>query len=144
MGLRRRSREIALQVLFQSEFRSDNAVKSETSGPDFELNLYLENFEADTEIKEYAAELVKGVWENHGEIDRLIQAHSQNWKVNRMALVDKNILRIAVFELKYRSLEVPKNVVFDEAIEIGKRFGSQETSSFVNGVLDNIVRSLHQ
>ena len=141
MGLRRRSREIALQVLFQAEFKTDLGPQSD---PEIGLALYLENFEADTEIKEYAVELVKGVWVNHDEIDRIIQAHSQNWKVNRMALVDKNILRIAVFELKYRSQEVPKNVVFDEAIEIGKKFGSQETSSFINGVLDNIVRSLPQ
>ena len=104
----------------------------------------MENFEADGEIKEYATELVKGVWENHGEIDQIIQAHSQNWKVARMALVDKNILRIAVFELKFHAADVPRNVVFDEAIEIGKRFGSQESSSFINGILDNIVRGLHQ
>jgi N utilization substance protein B len=137
MGLRRRSREIALQILFQSEFGTDET-------PDSGVALYLENFEGDTEIKEYAAELVNGVWQNHDEIDRIIQAHSQNWKVSRMALVDKNILRIAVYELKYLSEKVPRNVVFDEAIEIGKRFGSQETSSFVNGVLDNIVKSLPQ
>jgi N utilization substance protein B len=136
MGFRRRSREIALQVLFQTEFSAQT--------PESALTLYLENFETDGETKEFAMRLVRGVGEHREELDRLIQAHSQNWKVHRMAFVDKNILRIAAFELKYLGEEVPTTVVIDEAIEIGKRFGSQETSSFVNGVLDNISKSLHQ
>ena len=137
MGLRRRSREIALQVLFQMEFNSHLNVEQA-------LGLYLENFEASPEIKEYAAQLVHGVNDKMPELDRVIQAHSQNWKVSRMAFVDKNILRVAVFEMKFLDAQVPQNVIIDEAIEIGKRFGSQDTSSFVNGVLDNISKSLHQ
>ncbi|MDZ4678383.1 MAG: transcription antitermination factor NusB [Oligoflexia bacterium] len=134
MGFRRRSREIALQILFQTEFTSHT--------PEQALALYLENFEADPETKEFAMRLVNGVGEHRQELDSIIQSHSQNWKVHRMAFVDKNILRIATFELKFLSSEIPTNVVIDEAIEIGKRFGSQETSSFVNGVLDNISKSL--
>lgn len=133
MGYRRRSREIALQVLFQSEFSQIN--------PDQALQLYLENFEAQPEIKEFASELVMGISQNRLEIDNTIQAHSQNWKLNRMAFVDRNILRIAVFELKFLKDLVPSKVVIDEAIEIGKRFGSTDSSSFINGVLDNIVHS---
>jgi transcription antitermination protein NusB len=137
MGDRRRSREIALQVLFQTEFTSA------LSG-DQALGLYLDNFEAVGEVRDFASQLVKGVWENRTEIDSLIQAHSQSWKVTRMAFVDKNILRIAVFELKFLGDHVPFQVALDEAIEIGKRFGSLESSAFINGVLDNIAKSLHQ
>jgi N utilization substance protein B len=137
MGDRRRSREIALQVLFQTEFTSA------LSG-DRALGLYLDNFEATGEVRDFASQLVKGVWDNRSEIDSLIQAHSQSWKVTRMAFVDKNILRIAVFELKFLSDHVPFQVALDEAIEIGKRFGSLESSAFINGVLDNIAKSLHQ
>jgi transcription antitermination protein NusB len=137
MGFRRRSREIALQVLFQSEFTPN------LSGEEA-LSLYLENFEASDEIKDFAQTLVRGVLENRVELDNLIQAHSQNWKIHRMAIVDRNILRVAAFELKFLGAEIPPNVVIDEAIEIGRRFGSQESSSFINGVLDNISKSLHQ
>ncbi len=137
MGDRRRSREIALQVLFQTEFTSS------LSG-DQALGLYLDNFEATGEVRDFASQLVKGVWDNRAEIDSLIQAHSQSWKVTRMAFVDKNILRIAVFELKFLGDHIPFQVALDEAIEIGKRFGSLESSAFINGVLDNISKSLHQ
>lgn len=137
MGFRRRSREIALQVLFQAEFTPNLSVEAA-------LDLYLENFEADSEIKDFAQVLVAGVWEHKKVIDDLIQAHSQNWKVHRMAIVDRNILRVAVFELNFLTNEVPSNVVIDEAIEIGRRFGSQESSAFINGVLDNISKNLHQ
>jgi len=137
MGDRRRSREIALQVLFQTEFTS--ALTGDQA-----LGLYLDNFEATGEVRDFASQLVKGVWENKTEIDSLIQTHSQSWKVTRMAFVDKNILRIAVFELKFLRDHVPFQVALDEAIEIGRRFGSLESSAFINGVLDNIAKSLHQ
>lgn len=137
MGLRRRSREIALQVLFQTEFEPN--LSSEQA-----LKLFLDHFEASSEIKEFALVLVNGVWSHRKELDDLIQAHSQNWKVSRMAFVDKNILRVAAFELRFLSDEIPTQVVIDEAIEIGKRFGSQESSLFINGVLDNIAKHLNK
>jgi N utilization substance protein B len=137
MGDRRRSREIALQVLFQTEF-------TKALSGDQALGLYLDNFEATGEVRDFASQLVKGVWDNKTEIDSFIQAHSQSWKVARMAFVDKNILRIAVFELKFLGDHIPFQVALDEAIEIGKRFGSLESSAFINGVLDNIAKSLHQ
>ncbi len=136
MGERRRSREIALQVLFQTEFLP-------TLSAEQALGLYLDNFDATGETREFASELVEGVWGNRIEVDNLIQAHSQSWKITRMAFVDKNILRIAVFELKYLGDRVPHQVVMDEAIEIAKRYGSQESSAFINGVLDTIAKSLH-
>jgi len=81
---------------------------------------------------------VRGVLEHCQEIDRTIERHSENWRLERMPLVDRNILRIAAFELLYRE-EIPPKVVLDEAIELGKRFGSPETGSFVNGILDRIM-----
>ncbi len=128
---------MALQVLFQSEFAQNFSAEQS-------IGVYLENFEATTEVRDFATQLVNGVWNNKGEIDRLIQAHSQSWKVTRMAFVDKNILRIAVFELKFLQDHIPFQVALDEAIEIGKRYGSLESSAFINGVLDNIAKSLHQ
>ena len=136
MGFRRRSREIALQALFQTEyFPHLSGVQA--------LTLYLDHFEAEDEVKEFAAELVTGVLDHRKELDQVIGANSQNWKVSRMALVDKNILRIAAFEIKYLPTQVPFKVAIDEAIEIAKRFGSQDSSSFINGVLDNIAKSLN-
>ena len=135
-GERRRSREIALQVLFQSEFEPKLSAQQA-------LRLFLDHFEAAPEIKEYATQLVEGVCEKREELDNLIQAHTQNWKLSRMAFVDRNILRIAAYELKFLSENVPTNVVLDEAIEIAKKFGSTDSSAFVNGVLDNIVKTLH-
>lgn len=81
---------------------------------------------------------MRGVLEHCQEIDRTIERHSENWRLERMPLVDRNILRIAAFELLYRE-EIPPKVVLDEAIELGKRFGSPETGSFVNGILDRIM-----
>jgi N utilization substance protein B len=134
MGIRRRSREIALQTLFQTEYFP------QLSGEQA-LALYLDHFEVEQDVKEYASELVIGVLDHRKELDQIIGAHSQNWKINRMAFVDKNILRVAVFEIKFRSENIPFKVSIDEAIEIAKRFGSQDSSSFINGVLDNIVKN---
>lgn len=136
MGLRRQSREIALQVLYQMEFLPHLTA-------DEALNLYLENFEVSPDIRDFAVELSLGVWANRKELDQLIGANSQNWKIARMAIVDKNILRIAAFEMKFLKTQIPLKVSIDEAIEIAKRFGTGDSSSFINGVLDNIAKSLN-
>src|SRR3954463_6404787 len=99
MSYRRRSREIALQVLFQTEFNSNMSYNQA-------LELYLENFEASNEIKDFAAKLIEGVWNHRDELDNLIQVNSKNWKVGRMAFVDKNILRVAAYELKFLKDEI--------------------------------------
>ena len=135
MGNRRRSREIALQVLFQSEFEPDLTWERATA-------LFTENFETPVEVKEYATSLLKGVWENKQQLDRLIQTHARNWQLDRMGFVDRNILRLAAFEMTLMNGEIPVKVIIDEAIEIGKRYGSEDTFAFVNGVLDNISKSL--
>jgi N utilization substance protein B len=95
------------------------------------------------DVEEFATDLVKGVRENLEEIDSLISTHSTNWKLTRMAAVDKNILRMAVFELKSRP-DIPTKVAINEAVEIAKKFGSSESGAFVNGILDNIAQEIRK
>jgi N utilization substance protein B len=134
MGTRRQARESALQMLYQFEL----------SGGDPKVLLGSEAMDGlSTEVREFAADLVKGVRENLEEIDGLIQSHSTNWKLARMAAVDKNILRVAVFELKNRS-DIPVKVTINEAVEIAKKFGSTESGAFVNGILDNIAHEIRK
>jgi transcription antitermination protein NusB len=137
IGERRRSREIALQVLFQSEF-------TPSLSADQAFHLYSEHFENSDEIREFALELIQGIWKSKSDLDVLISNHTSSWTVKRMTFVDKNILRIAAFELKYLGDKIPPKVAMNEAIEIGKRFGSKDSSSFINGVLDNIQKTLKQ
>jgi transcription antitermination factor NusB len=91
------------------------------------------------EIRDYARDLTREAWANMAEIDRRIQEVSEHWEVKRMAAVDRNVLRAAVCELLYRPT-VPPAVVIDEAVEIGKAFGTADSGAFINGVLDAIVK----
>jgi len=90
--------------------------------------------------KEYAESLVRGVLEKKGDIDRVIEKSSDNWSVERMPLVDRNILRIAVYEMRYAA--IPFKVAIDEAVELAKRFGTDESGAFVNGILDRMHREV--
>ena len=133
MGSRTKARECALQALYQLD----------TSGGDPRevLRGVLAHFEegpSDGETARFAEELVRGVQSERAQIDVLIQESSTNWKLERMARVDRNILRLAVYELLRRG-DVPVRVTLNEAIELGKKFGSEESSAFVNGVLDRIA-----
>ena len=94
--------------------------------------------EADSEVRAFADELVRGVVKNMGELDDLLSSHSTNWKISRMAAVDKNVLRLAAYELTNRP-DIPVKVTINEAVEIAKRFGTAESGAFVNGILDNIA-----
>jgi len=133
MGSRTRARECALQALYQLD----------TSGgePRDVLCGILAHFEeADAETAQFAEQLVRGVQSDRTQIDELIQKSSSNWKLDRMARVDRNILRLAVYEILRRA-DVPVRVTLNEAIELGKKFGSEESSAFVNGVLDKIAHT---
>jgi transcription antitermination protein NusB len=133
-GTRRLSRELALQVLFQQEFTTSQ--KGVESG----LEDFRHSFDADPDVWNYALEILKGVEKNHSAIDALIQGVSSHWKLKRMALVDLNIMRVAVFELKYMNQSVPAAVVINEAIEISKKYGTVDSAAFVNGILDQIMK----
>jgi N utilization substance protein B len=99
------------------------------------------NEDADPEGKLYADSIVRGVAENLDAIDKKIAAASQNWRLERMSRVDRNLLRLGSFELMFRS-DVPRAVILDEAVELAKSFGTDESSGFVNGVLDRIAENI--
>lgn len=132
MGARRKGRELAVQVLYQMELRGEPSVEA--------LRLFWEQCEAGSRAKEFAAALVAGVREQQERIDELIAQASEHWRFERLSRVDLNVLRLATYELLQRS--VPTSVVLDEAIEIARRFGTEESAVFVNGILDQIASRL--
>jgi len=131
MGKRRKSREGTLQVLFQLEF--------DDSDPDDVLDQFWKGKKVSHEIKDYSVYLVKGVTSHQNTIDRIIQSASEHWRLSRMAVVDRNILRMAVFELFYEE-ELAPAIVINEAIEIAKKFSSEQAAQFINGILDALRR----
>lgn len=141
MGQRRRSREVALQILYRIDMTD--------SAPDEAIGLHYELLtpDGDDEVKvahpvrPFAEHLVRGVHLHQTELDRIIVSASSNWRLDRMSLVDRNILRIALFEMLYCP-DVPPKVSINEAIDIGKRFGSEDSGAFINGVLDHILGTL--
>ncbi|HPS79530.1 MAG TPA: transcription antitermination factor NusB [Thermoanaerobaculaceae bacterium] len=130
MGMRRRGRELALQMLYQHEMAGNDV---ETIVRAFE-----ELQQAPPPIQEFAARLARGAIEKQPEIDARLGEHADNWRLDRMAAVDRNILRLAMYELLFAP-DTPPAVVIDEAVEIAKRFGSERSSQFVNGVLDGYL-----
>jgi N utilization substance protein B len=130
LGRRRKARESALQVLYQLNITKQEATTALTR---FQEHFLSQGEEAD----DFSKRLVLGVLEHFSELDRLIERYSENWHLNRIDLIDRNILRIALFELLYCE-EIPPKVTINEAIDLGKRFGSEESGSFINGILDRI------
>jgi len=133
MGTRRQSRESALKVLYQVEITGQ--------APRDALASFFEEHGSQEEMREFTELLVMGVMQDQQGLDDMIAQHSTNWKVSRMAAVDKNILRIAVFELR-SCPDIPAKVTINEAVEIAKKFGSSESGAFVNGILDNVARAM--
>src|SRR3989338_7698636 len=129
MGNRRKAREISVQILYQMEMQG--------AEPREVMGLFWRVEEGPAEVRQFATDLVEGVFRNRREIDQLIEKHSLHWKLSRMALVDRNILRLGVYELLYLH-DGPTSVVLNEASEIAKKFGTEDSSSFINGVLDNV------
>jgi len=125
---RRKSREFALQVLFQLNITKQDPIKAFAQSK--------ENFSKE-ESDEFAEQIVLGVQKHLQEIDRLIEKYSENWRLDRISLIDRNILRMAIFELLYCE-EIPPKVTLNEAIDLGKRFGTDDSGSFINGILDRI------
>lgn len=130
---RRLARELALQLLFQSEFDKD----FNSQGT---FRRFVENFGVTLDVQKYGQPLLEGVLEKMAEIDGAIQTASPKWKVYRMAAVDRNVLRIAVYELLFNSADIPPRVAINEAIEIGKTFGNTDSGAFINGVLDQVAK----
>ena len=133
MGARRSGREAALQMLFQIEASGADAERA--------ITLFWRNFEADPEGRAYAEEVVRGVAPRIEELDARIKGAATNWRIERMTRVDRNLLRLGTWELAYRA-DVPRAVILDEAVELAKEFGTEDSSAFVNGVLAKIADEL--
>lgn len=131
--LRRKARELALQTLYQNELCRKTSDRS--------LDLVSENFAANKKALPYAEELIKGVCENLEALNNLIVKQSKNWRLDRMSVIDRNIMRICAYELCYVK-EVPATVAINEALEIAKRFSTDDAPLFINGVLDGIRQSI--
>ncbi|HEV8471914.1 MAG TPA: transcription antitermination factor NusB [Methylomirabilota bacterium] len=134
MGKRRKAREIALQFLYQLDQTS-----AEDPRP-FEEDFWTRH-PVDDEARAFAEAVVRGAKAQQATIDRIITESTEHWELERMAVVDRNILRMAVYELLYEP-GVPGKVAINEAIEIAKKFGTTESSRFINGVLDRVHREL--
>jgi transcription antitermination protein NusB len=133
VGARTTAREAALQMLF--------AIDATGNDTDQAISDFWRELPGDAEGREYADALVRGVRDGADKLDERIRAASQNWRLERMARIDRNALRLGTYELLTRS-DVPRAVILDEAVELAKRFGGEESSKFVNGVLDRIADDL--
>jgi transcription antitermination protein NusB len=137
MGARRVGRERALQALYQLDMSPTSAQDALEAA----WGASPEEGKPDPEAQRFAAELVEGVRAHLAEIDQLIQEHSHNWRLDRMSRIDRNVIRIAIYELKLRQ-DIPRKVSINEAVELGKRFGAEESSAFINGLLDRVAVAL--
>jgi len=129
MGTRRRARELAMQALFYMDIH-DNC------SPEM-VERFCQNFSPSPKAIPFFLKLVTGVLETKPEIDALIERFSENWKIHRMSLVDRNVMRIAVYEMLYCA-DIPSKVSINEAVDVGKKFGSEESGAFINGIIDSI------
>lgn len=131
MSARTKAREMALQILYKVDIAEGTIEEAFTNG--------MAKAMEDAAFA-YCGTLTRGVIEKRAEIDSAIGAFSENWTVDRMAVVDRNVLRIAVYELLYCP-DVPYKVVIDEAIELAKRFGAEQSGAFINGILDRVYKN---
>ncbi|MFL2948371.1 MAG: transcription antitermination factor NusB [Nitrospinales bacterium] len=131
MGKRRTARELALKFLYQTEFNSNS--------PDSELNSFCDRANVSEEVQNFTQALIKNILFHKKEVDELLQKISANWAPDRMAVIDKNILRLGICELLFDPTTPPK-VVINEAVEIAKKFGTEESPDFINGILDKVFK----
>ena len=131
-GRRSQAREAALKVLYQLDVTSDS--------PEQGLEIFFRHHRILVSSQPFVTSLVKGTREHLTEIDALLARFATNWSLNRMAMVDRNILRLGTYELLYET-QTPPKVVINEAVELAKRFGTNDSGKFVNGVLDSIHKS---
>ena len=131
MGARRKARELALQMLFQHDMAGNP--------PDMIIGTFEDLQKSKPNTREFAERIFRGTLDHLGEIDEMIQAQAENWRLSRMAVVDRNIIRMSVYEFMHED-DTPKLVIIDEAVEIAKKFGTQKSSQFINGILDGILK----
>ena len=137
MGTRRQARELALQFLYQFDSLKESSDDSEDVEELLSSFWDRNEISVDKETQEFSSVLVRGSCSNTNTIDQVINKHSEHWRLKRMSTIDRNILRIAIYELLYLS-NIPPAVTINEAVELGKRFGTKESGAFINGILDKI------
>jgi len=133
VGIRRDAREHALQALYSIELHPDS--------PREAIRLFMEAHPCGKSVKNFAIGLLTGILDNQAAVDAKITEKSPNWSISRMSKIDLCIIRLATYELLFRD-DIPRSVTINEAIEIAKKFGSEESPAFVNGILDEISRGL--
>ena len=131
MGARRKSRELALQMLFQHDMAGNEPAAIILTFEDLQ--------KAKAPVRDFAVRIFEGTVAHLEEIDDMIQAQADNWRLSRMAVVDRNIIRMSIYEFLYET-GTPKLVIIDEAIEVAKKFGTQKSGQFINGILDGILK----
>lgn len=129
---RRKAREHALQILFQLDLRKEKPSAAS-------LRRFWTEFQPEEDVKAFAEEIIKGTYKHLSKINDLIHQCAKNWSLDRMAVVDRNVLRMAIYEILYR-IDIPTSVSINEAIEIAKKYGTEESGAFVNGILDRVAR----
>lgn len=131
MGARRKARELALQMLFQHDVAGND--------PDDIIETFEDIQRVRPNIREFAIRVFRGTLEKQTDIDKIVVEQAENWRLSRMPVVDRNLIRMAIYEMMYLD-ETPKLVILDEAIEIAKRFGTEKSSQFINGILDGVLK----
>ncbi|MCU1228750.1 MAG: Transcription termination protein NusB [Acidobacteria bacterium] len=131
MGARRKARELALQMLFQYDMSGNP--------PDMVIATFEDLEKSKANTRDFATKIFRGTVDHMPKIDEMIQAQADNWRLSRMAVVDRNIIRMSIYEFLHED-DTPKLVIIDEAIEIAKKFGTQKSSQFINGILDGILK----
>jgi transcription antitermination protein NusB len=135
MHQRRKAREVTLQVLYTLDVQKTDLKEA--------IDRFWANFDAPEEARKFSTFLIEGVWNNREQIDNLISGSSENWSMSRMSRVDKSILRMAVYELLFCE-DIPPKVTLNEAIDLGKVYGSENSGSFINGILDALYGKLRK
>jgi N utilization substance protein B len=133
MEKRRKAREQIVQILFQMDTAGVRALEA--------LKLYESNFCTPRRLSDFVREQVNGISEKLAVVDRMVADHAENWRLGRMSAVDRNILRMAVYELLFRD-DIPPIVSINEAVDLSKKFGTEESGGFVNGILDSIYKAM--
>ena len=131
MGARRKARELALQMLFQHDVAGNL--------PDDIIETFEDVQRVRPNIREFAILVFRGTLEKQPEIDKILTDQAENWRLSRMAVVDRNLIRMAIYEMMYLD-DTPKLVILDEAIEIAKKFGTEKSPQFINGILDGVLK----
>jgi N utilization substance protein B len=143
VNARHRAREVALQILYRYDMAMQSNGTPIPEGAELakDLTRHFDHFQVTPNLREFAAQLVAGTLQTRQELDLLIESNVSNWKLNRLGFVDRSLIRMAAYEMK-SCPETHVSIIIDEAVELGKQFGNEDTSAFVNGVLDALKTKL--